>query len=133
MTTRKVQKAGAVIVSKSNPNNILLIFRTREQDWSFPKGHIEPGESRESAAIREIKEETSLDVALLRKLSSFEYEYPEGGAVLVHMFLAQSLDDSTLNTEHDTDELQWIDKERILEKLTHENLKSYFLEIQTLI
>ena len=60
-----VQKAGAIIISKENPELIALLYRSREDDWSFPKGHVEKGESFIKTAQREIKEETGLFVRFI--------------------------------------------------------------------
>lgn len=57
---KTIQKAGAIIVSKSDENKIVLLHSGKQNDWSFPKGHIEEGEDPTGAMIREIKEETGL-------------------------------------------------------------------------
>jgi 8-oxo-dGTP pyrophosphatase MutT (NUDIX family) len=64
--------------------DIALIYRTRHDDWSLPKGHIEPGESREQAALREIKEETGLDARILRPLGEATYFFRKKSGDLVH-------------------------------------------------
>ena len=71
-----VQKAGAIILSTSKPRKALTLFRNKEQDWTFPKGHIEEGEGAGEAAVREVKEETGLDVSILQQLSPYTYSYP---------------------------------------------------------
>jgi bis(5'-nucleosidyl)-tetraphosphatase len=56
--------AGAVVFYK-NPNDSHFEFvLLRSNFWGFPKGHIEPGEDEQTAALREIREEAALDVRL---------------------------------------------------------------------
>ena len=58
---------GAVVFRKENDDKIkyLLIRNRRSAHWGFPKGHIEPGESDEETAIREVLEETGLHINIL--------------------------------------------------------------------
>ena len=59
------KSCGAVVYRKRHGNTeILLIKHVRSGCWSFPKGHIEPGETEIQTAIREIKEETNIDVSV---------------------------------------------------------------------
>ena len=58
---RREKSCGAIIVSDSG--RILLIHQ-RKGHWSFPKGHVESGETEEMTALREVKEEVGLDVRL---------------------------------------------------------------------
>ncbi len=72
--------AGAVLWRKS-PNNpyeieIALIHRPKYDDWSFPKGKLDPGETSISAAVREIHEETGITAQLGRHLSGVTYPIP---------------------------------------------------------
>lgn len=61
------KSCGAVIFYKSRQNTkILLVKNSNGRYWSFPKGHIEDGENEHQTAIREIKEETGLDVVIER-------------------------------------------------------------------
>ena len=55
---REEQSAGGVVLL----GNAILLLRKYNGDWVLPKGKIEPGESHEEAALREVKEETGLNV-----------------------------------------------------------------------
>lgn len=122
------QKAGIVILHDGvQEPEILLIFLGSHQDWSFPKGHCEAGESFEQTAIREVKEETGLDVQIIKSLPSMEYRTPKGEEVILGMFLGTPLDKNQgLQLEHEGDMLEWIPISRIEEKLSYQNLKEYF-------
>ncbi len=60
------KSCGGIIFYKTRQNvKILLVKNNNGRYWSFPKGHIEDGETEQETAIREIKEETGLDVTLV--------------------------------------------------------------------
>jgi len=62
---------------------IILVHRPRYDDWSFPKGKLDKGESFEDAAVREVAEETGLVCTLGRELPSTEYVDAKGRLKLV--------------------------------------------------
>jgi 8-oxo-dGTP pyrophosphatase MutT (NUDIX family) len=66
-------KSGAIILSNDS-TKILLVYRGKEADWSFPKGHIEENEIPVDAMKREVKEETGLEVSpVITELAPIEY------------------------------------------------------------
>ena len=67
MEPRDVRAAGAVVTRKGG--DVLLVHRPKYDDWSFPKGKLDPGEHVVTAAVREVAEETGLDVRLGPALS----------------------------------------------------------------
>lgn len=119
------QKAGAVV---KRGDEVLLIFRAKEQDWSFPKGHVEAGESVEQAVLRELKEETGLDVRIIKPLPDHFYLSPFEGEVTTLMFLAEPIDaNQEMRTEYANDKLRWVAIDEVSQLLTHDNLKNYSL------
>ncbi len=68
--------AGAVLVTRGRPAEILLIHEESEDRWCFPKGHIEPGESALEAARREVEEETGLtEFSLGEEVATISYRF----------------------------------------------------------
>ncbi len=125
LAARRIDKAGAIILSSADDGKIILIHRGDRDDWSFPKGHAEPGETMEQTMLREVKEETGLDVTILGALPNMEYDYPEGGHIIVSMFLVRSEDDGKMRTEHDNDRLEAVAAEDAVKKLSYGNLQDY--------
>ncbi|MFA6486461.1 MAG: NUDIX domain-containing protein [Candidatus Magasanikbacteria bacterium] len=123
------QKAGAIVLSKNNPALVALLFRSKQNDWSFPKGHIENNETPVEAAKREVLEETGLTINLIDELPTFHYEQNSGNSVDVSMFLSQSNNDPDLKNEFDGDKILWVDYSEVPQKLTYENAKQYYLQI----
>ena len=123
--TGDVMKAGA-LVYRNDGDEFLLTHRIKRADYSFPKGHLEVGESFEEAARREILEETGCIVKIIKPLKDFVYEYPESGRVCVRMFLAKCI---SQGDGHESFESPvWIEKAEVENTLTYDNLKQYFRE-----
>jgi 8-oxo-dGTP pyrophosphatase MutT (NUDIX family) len=69
--------AGGIIFSARDGEEarVLLVHRPKYDDWSFPKGKAEEGESLEETALREVREETGLDCRIIRRLDPVRYRY----------------------------------------------------------
>lgn len=134
-TKTKLEKAGAILIRTINDNEeILLEYRARGyDDWTFPKGDIEAGETPEQTAIRELKEETGFGVELVEKLPDICYEFKQNGRiheVTQHMFLAKIID-GRLAPEFTSDRLKWVSLADAMKVLTHQDLKDYLKNIIT--
>ena len=77
---RDVRAAGALVTRKggSKEPQVLLVHRPKYDDWSFPKGKLDPGEHELTAAVREVAEETGLDVRLGPPLTPQRYPMAHG-------------------------------------------------------
>ena len=127
-----VLKAGAIILSKNNPDKIAIIYRKEENDFSFPKGHLEAGETLEQCAIRETKEETGLDIQIVSILSVIPYTNKSDGHVETTYYLARSIDDSAVQPEPGVD-VFWMTISEALEKISYENLRQFLKETVSII
>ena len=67
-----VLAAGGVVWRRTNSAKVevLLVHRPKYDDWTLPKGKLEPGESFKEAAVREVEEETGIRCGLERERSS---------------------------------------------------------------
>jgi len=91
--TKTVRAAGGVVVRRGDGGvvEILLVHRPAYDDWSFPKGKCEDGESEEEAAVREVEEETSLRCRLERELATTSYRDGRGRPKTVRYWLMTPL------------------------------------------
>jgi len=73
--TRTVRAAGGLVRPRREDGvqEILVVHRPAYDDWSFPKGKLEAGESEEDAAVREVEEETGLRCRLEHELATTSY------------------------------------------------------------
>ena len=73
--TRTVRAAGGLVQRRRQDgvDEILVVHRRAYDDWSFPKGKLELGESEEDAAVREVEEETGLRCRLEHELATTSY------------------------------------------------------------
>lgn len=71
---KNVISAGGVVINNSNKK--VLILKRKNGNWVLPKGHLEENESFEETAIREVKEETGLDVKIIDYIGKTQYHAP---------------------------------------------------------
>lgn len=130
----KTMKAGGIVVCNHDGNKfVILVYRPNCNDWNFPKGHIEQGETPEEASIREINEETGLKISAGIRLPDETYankNNPDG--VIVKMFLYR-VDRERLHNDEDVCSPSWIPIEEVENKLSYQNLQEYFKSIKHLI
>lgn len=117
--------AGGVVYRRNGGKvDVALIYRTRHDDWSIPKGHIEAGESREQAALREIKEETGLDVRIVRPLGEAVYYFRKKGGDLVrktvYYYLMEALTTELGKPNWEVTESRWVPIEEAQALLSYE-------------
>lgn len=102
-----IRAAGAVITRESQEGiEYLIIHRGYRQDWSFPKGKLDPGEHVITAAVREVREETGFAIKLGMPLPTQVY-LVKGNQKTVHYWHATVLEgEFTPNSE--VDEIRWV-------------------------
>jgi 8-oxo-dGTP diphosphatase len=110
--TSEYSAGGVVFRHNGEGIDVALIYRTRHDDWSIPKGHIEAGESREQAALREIKEETGLDARILHPLGEATYFFRKKGGELirktVYHYLMEALSADLGKPNWEVTEARWV-------------------------
>jgi len=109
-----IRAAGGVVV---RDGRVLIVHRSRYDDWSLPKGKLEPGETWEDAALREVREETGLRCALGAFLGSSRYA-PGGIEKEVRWWSMTSGDEARPTNE--VDAVQWATPGEARELLSYE-------------
>lgn len=114
---------GAVVYRKINDEIRYLLIKNRHSiHWSFPKGHIEDGETEEETAIREVLEETGLHINIIPNFNSVS-EYTIQGKIekSVKIFLATTEDTTTKIQEEEIEDYIWLNYEDAIKKLRFDN------------
>lgn len=124
--TAAIYAAGAVCWRVIDDKvKVLVIHRPRHDDVTFPKGKVDPGESLPQTAVREIKEETGLDVALGTPIGVSRYTMPSGLDKIVHYWAAEVTDDAVLVSSFlPNDEvaaLEWVSIKKARTSLSYEH------------
>ncbi len=110
---------GLVLQGDAEAVEIAIVHRPKYSDWSLPKGKLDPGETEEQAALREVEEETGFRCRLGRPLGVVEYVDPKGRPKTVH-YWEMAVEDGTFCPNREVDELRWVPVEGAADLLTHE-------------
>ena len=108
---------------------LFLLIRDPYENWGLPKGHVEPGESVEETAVREVREETGIDGLELREpLGTIDWFFREGPDLIhkyCHFFLMETATEDTVpQLDEGITECVWLPLEEALATLTYDNARS---------
>jgi 8-oxo-dGTP pyrophosphatase MutT (NUDIX family) len=113
-TTTATSAGGIVIRFEAQDPYLVVGSRRRERDivtWTLPKGTPNAGETREQTAIREVGEETGLEVRITGPLDSIEYFFVQRGLRIhktVHYFLMEPIGGDLARHDHEFETVRWI-------------------------
>jgi 8-oxo-dGTP diphosphatase len=110
-----VRAAGGLVV---RDGRLLLVHRPKYDDWTFPKGKAEPGESDEECAVREVEEETGLRCELGAELPSTFYTDSRGRPKRVRWWRMEPVAGAFKPTD-EVDEIRWLTREEAAELLSY--------------
>jgi diadenosine hexaphosphate hydrolase (ATP-forming) len=125
---KRVPQAGGIAIRRDGDRLSVLLVRAKSDPglWIFPKGHIEPGENAEEAALRETLEEGGVMGDVVGPVGApLEFESGRGEAVAVQYFLIRARSESD---ETDGRAKQWFSVAEALRKLTFESARRLLLE-----
>ncbi len=122
MTKRKqIRAAGGVVLrGEAGERQVAVVHRPRYDDWSLPKGKLDPGESFEQAALREIEEETGWRCELGEELEPNAYRDHKGRKKIVRWYLMAPIDGG-FEPNDEVDELRWLPVREALALVDYEH------------
>lgn len=123
ITPQDVIRAAGCVVWRPHPDKptkkqVLLIHRPHRQDWSHPKGKLDPGESELECALREVKEETGFEGKLGPELPAVSYADHKGRPKTVRYWLLK-FKGGEFQPNDEVDEILWASPARASELLTY--------------
>ena len=110
-----VRAAGGLVLRDSE---VLLVHRPRYDDWTFPKGKVEDGETDEACALREVLEETGLLCLLLAEAGTTEYVDSKGRPKRVRWWLMEPVQ-GDFTPSNEVDEVRWAEPAAAAELLSY--------------
>ena len=116
----EVKAAGGVVWRRAGDTvAIAIAHRPRYDDWSLPKGKLDPGETWEEAAVREVEEEIGLRCRLGEELDPVTYEDRKGRTKVVRYWLMEPENDIAFTPNDEVDELRWLAPPEAADVLTY--------------
>ncbi|MBM4421644.1 MAG: NUDIX hydrolase [Chloroflexi bacterium] len=134
---RTVAAGGVVMRTGKRGPEVVLAGRSADRTWVFPKGTPDKGESIEETALREVREETGLEVRIVRPIGATDYWFAADGRrvhKVVHFFLMEATGGDLSRHDAEYDDVRWVgaaEARRMLSFDTYRELLDRSLEDAT--
>jgi 8-oxo-dGTP diphosphatase len=116
-----IKASGGILLWPSADGlKVLVVHRPRYDDWTFPKGKDEPGETAEQAALREVAEETGQIPRLLGLMGSTEYSNRAGGTKRVAWYAMRTVQPQEFLPNPEVDQIRWATPAEARDLLTYD-------------
>ncbi len=137
MPVERAVSAGGIVFRRT-PLGVEVVICGRDADgvWGLPKGTPDAGESIEETAVREVSEETGLEVRVLDKIGVIEYWFARDGTRYhkwVHYYLMEATGGDTANHDLEYDRVEWRPMDVALKTLTFVNEAEIASKARTLL
>ena len=109
----------------------MIVHRPKYDDWSFPKGKLDQGETFEQAALRELKEESGWNGDVGAELKPSRYTDGEGREKVVRWWEVWVRDREDWEPNDEVDDLMWLPLSEVDSFLTHESDRALAEEVRT--
>ena len=129
----KTLKAGCFLINKQT-KCVAIVHREKQNDYSFPKGHVEDGEDVKVTALREVAEETKREARIIEQFKPFveEYTTPKGEDCICYMYIAEDIGASD-NDSWDTHDTLWVHFDNVEDILSYPSLKNTWRTVKDII
>ncbi len=119
-TEKQITAAGAVVLRDGDTDepDVLLVHRPRYNDWSLPKGKLNPDEYLAGCAVRETREETAVSIRLGIPVDRISYPVG-GGTKTVSYWRARMVGEAPHNPNSEIDDIAWLPASEAVRKVTY--------------
>ena len=116
-------KAGCFLINKKT-GKIALVYRAKRSDFSFPRGHVEEGETLEQCAVRETAEESQRVAKIVENMKPYveKYTTPGGEKCKCYMYVAFDAGKSK-NPIEESHEAYWAELDEVESKLSYPTIR----------
>ena len=124
------KSCGAIIIKRNSDKIETLLIQMIGGHWSYPKGHVEDNETEVETALREIKEETNLDVIIDTRFREITTYSPKPGVikdVIYFLAFAKTLDVKV--QEEEVANYEWVDINDATKLITFEEDRKIFKKV----
>ena len=111
-----MRAAGGVLM---RDGAIAVVHRPKYDDWSLPKGKLDPGEDWEEAAVREVEEETGVRARIVGELPPTRYRDRKDRPKVVRWYRMDVEDEGDFEPDAEVDELRWLAPDEARRLLTY--------------
>jgi 8-oxo-dGTP pyrophosphatase MutT (NUDIX family) len=139
-TLDQVSSGGVVFQHGPAGTEVALISVGKPARWQMPKGLVDPGETPETTAVREVREETGVTAALLEKIDTIEYWYVGNKGSqrvrfhkFVHFFLLAYKSGDIGQHDWEVNEARWVDLQAAKELLAFKTERAVLEKAEALI
>ena len=124
---KKVKSCGCIIIE----NNKVLLIQQKKGLWGFPKGRVEKNETECETALREVKEETNLDVKIEDINKKYKDTYLTGRNKFkeVIYFLAKRIGGEIKPQEKEIKNIEWVDLVEAVDRITMKSTKELYQKV----
>ncbi|MEM4637784.1 MAG: NUDIX domain-containing protein [Candidatus Woesearchaeota archaeon] len=132
----KEKSCGAVVYKKDSEIKYLLVKQLKKygHHWGFPKGKVEPGETEEETAIREVFEETGIKIIILPGFYEYiDYLTINGTEKKVIFFVGKATNNKIIMDKREIEEAEWFTFDEAMEKITFNNSKEILIKAEDFI
>ena len=140
MTTVNETSAGGLVVDRSGPEARAVLIGKRDRSgrlvWSLPKGHVESGESRTQAAVREVAEETGISGVVIAPLGTIDYWFVASGQRIhktVHHYLLEATGGELSANDVEVEEVAWIPLSEVAGRMEYEDERRLLDKLPSLL
>jgi 8-oxo-dGTP diphosphatase len=123
-TLDQISAGGVAFRRKDSDLEVVIVSVKPKLRWQLPKGIVDPGESPQVAAVREVREEAGIETDLIKLIETIEYWYrsvkngkPVRFHKFVHFYLLEYRSGNVTNHDDEVEESRWVSFEEAIEML----------------